>query len=99
MLAATPPHGPSPRRFEPRAYVVDESTARESPSEPAWTGRVQRVLSDGSYLLITETGYQWRAGARDVRAATDAERAVYEAKLARLKRERAALTERLSGRG
>ncbi|WP_431983171.1 hypothetical protein [Streptomyces qinglanensis] len=80
-------------------YVVDEATRQAMPSEPAWVGRVQ-LVSVGSplrYVLVTATGYEWRARLGDVRPATVEERAEYDAALERRLRGLRDLGGRLTG--
>ncbi|SES03022.1 hypothetical protein [Streptomyces qinglanensis] len=80
-------------------YVVDEATRQAMPSEPAWVGRVQLVSTGPPlrYVLVTETGYEWRADPRDVRPATVEERSEYDAALERRLRGLRDLGLRLTG--
>ncbi|NGO69174.1 hypothetical protein [Streptomyces boncukensis] len=69
--------------FERGAYVVDEVAARESPPVSCWTGRVQALLGDGWVRIILPHAVEVTTRIRDLRAATDDERAVYDAAAAR----------------
>ena len=66
-------------QYEPGEYLVDEGTRQKRPLSPAWTGRVQLVLDGGRVLLVTHTGYEWPARPENLREATAAERAAYDA--------------------
>lgn len=76
-------------------YVVDHSTA--VPPAPPWVGRVRQTHRDGTVLLITPTGYAWTAAPGDLRPATGAERAAYDAQVRGIQRERDALYRQLRG--
>ncbi|NSC22359.1 hypothetical protein FM076_14655 [Streptomyces albus subsp. chlorinus] len=77
--------------------MADESTAVASPPSPAWTGRVIHVWPGGRCQLITPTRYAWTAAPGNLRPATDAERAAYDAQVHEIQRERAALYRQLRG--
>ncbi|MBO8200961.1 hypothetical protein JW613_22040 [Streptomyces smyrnaeus] len=49
------------------------------PPEPPWTDRVQQPRPDGPVQLVTPTGYEWWAGPKHLRAATQQERDAYNA--------------------
>ncbi|WP_431983004.1 hypothetical protein [Streptomyces qinglanensis] len=98
-MRSTEASAPSRPRQERGDYVVDEATRQTMPSEPAWVGRVQ-LVSPGPplrYVLVTATGYEWRADPRDVRPATAEERDEYDAALERRLRGLRELGRRLTG--
>ncbi|NGO71015.1 hypothetical protein G5C65_22165 [Streptomyces sp. SB3404] len=59
--------------------MVDEVAARESPPVSCWTGRVQMVLGGGRVRIILPHAVEITTRLRDLRAATDSERAAFEA--------------------
>lgn len=62
------------------AYLVDTGASSEGDglSIAFWTGRLRHVYSEGSYLLVTATGYEWPVAPGEVRPASAAEREAYE---------------------
>ncbi|MEU2081388.1 hypothetical protein ABZ569_05750 [Streptomyces albus] len=58
---------------------------------------MRQTHRDGTVLLITPTGYAWTAASSDLRPATDAERAAYDAQVRGIQRERDALYRQLRG--
>ncbi|NGO69393.1 hypothetical protein [Streptomyces boncukensis] len=66
-------------RYMRGAYVVDEVAARESPPVSCWTGRVQMVLAGGWVRIILPHAVEITTRIGDLRAATDDERAAYDA--------------------
>ncbi|MDI6410366.1 hypothetical protein [Streptomyces albus] len=58
---------------------------------------MRQTHRDGTVLLITPTGYAWNAAPGDLRPATDAERAAYDAQVRGIQRERDALYQQLRG--
>ncbi|WP_431982083.1 hypothetical protein [Streptomyces qinglanensis] len=85
--------------FKHGDYLVDEATRQLVPPEPGGVGRVQQVLGGPPprYVLVTPTGYEWRARPEHVRAATAEERADYDAALERRRRGLRELGRRLAG--
>ncbi|MDF4249477.1 hypothetical protein [Streptomyces sp. WMMB303] len=85
--------------FKRGDYLVDEATRQTVPPEPGWVGRVQQVLGGPPlrYVLVTPTGYAWRARPEHVRAGTAEERADYDAAAERRRRELRELGRRLAG--
>lgn len=83
---------------EPGAYLVDTKAATDGEpfSRAFWTGRMQRVRADGTYKLITVSGYEWTVTAEDARSATPEEREAYERGLAAGGRTRTPRTEAVS---
>ncbi|MFE0878915.1 hypothetical protein ACFW4X_29255 [Streptomyces smyrnaeus] len=60
-------------------YVVDKSTRKERPPEPAWVGRVQTVIDDEWVRLVNPHGAEWITRKKDLREASAAQRAAYDA--------------------
>ncbi|MGK4906402.1 hypothetical protein [Streptomyces albus] len=81
--------------YENGDCVVEESTATRT--TPPWTARVLHVWPNGRCQLITPTRYAWTAAPGDLRPATDAERAAYDAQVRGIQRERDALYRQLRG--
>ncbi|WP_432110448.1 hypothetical protein [Streptomyces sp. AA1529] len=85
--------------FKRGDYLVDEATRQTVPPEPGWVGRVQQFLGGPPprYVLVTPTGYGWRARPEHVRAATAGERADHDATSDRRRRGPRALGRRRAG--
>ncbi|MBQ1161064.1 hypothetical protein KBZ21_23695 [Streptomyces sp. A73] len=60
-------------------YVVDESTRKERPPEPAWVGRVQTVIDDEWVRLVNPHGAEWITRNTNLSEACAAQRAAYAA--------------------
>ncbi|MGW5018197.1 hypothetical protein [Streptomyces sp. NRRL F-5053] len=67
--------------------LVDEATAVASPPALPWVGRMQRVASDGRYVLVSATGYAWSADPVRSRPANGAEREAFAHDAEALRRE------------
>lgn len=78
MNAISPGHEltTSPQRGD---YVVDVRPARHAPPDDPWVVRVQMPLYGGAVRVVAPHGAVWTVPVGDLRAATPAQRAWFDA--------------------